>query len=72
MTLGVGTTSANSYPVTLEQLSGIRVVNAGVSGEVSDGGLKRLSGELKQSSADLLILIHGGNDILRNINPDKI
>lgn len=66
LTAGVGTSTEHSYPSVLAELSGLTVVNAGVSGETSDKGLKRLPGELDRILPDLLILIEGGNDILRN------
>ncbi|WP_243633764.1 arylesterase [Motiliproteus coralliicola] len=66
LTVGVGTHSANSYPKVLEQLSGVSVINAGVSGETTDRGLARLPQLLDQNHPELLILIEGGNDILRN------
>ena len=66
LTVGVGTTKSNSYPSVLAELSGLRVINSGISGETSDRGRKRLVVELDRVSPDLLILIEGGNDILRN------
>lgn len=66
LTFGVGTEPANSYPAILAELSGLDVVNAGISGETTDSGLKRLPLELDRTSPDLLILIEGGNDILQN------
>ncbi len=66
LTLGIGTTAANSYPAVLTQLSGRRVVNAGVSGEVTSEGLARLSRVLERTDPALMILLEGGNDILRN------
>lgn len=68
LTAGVGTAPAKSYPSVLAQLSNRRVVNAGVSGETTSQGLGRLSTVLNDNAADLLILIEGGNDILRNQN----
>ena len=68
LTAGVGTDKQFSYPSVLERLSGIRVVNAGISGETTAEGLRRFSSVLNQHSPDLLILIEGGNDILRNNN----
>jgi len=41
------------------------VINAGVSGETSADGLKRLPALLKEKSVKLIILCFGGNDIIR-------
>lgn len=71
LTDGVGVSRPDSYPAVLERLSGRRVVNAGISGEVTTDGLPRLEELLYQSSPDLLILLEGGNDILRNHNLAK-
>lgn len=66
LTVGVGADNANSYPAVLAALSGLTVINSGVSGETTDNGLKRLREVLDNTSPDLLILLEGGNDILRN------
>ncbi len=68
LTSGVGTSKDKSYPAVLQELSGLRVVNAGVSGETTAQGLQRLNGVLDQSTPDIVILIEGGNDILKNLN----
>jgi lysophospholipase L1-like esterase len=68
LTTGVGTTKSKSYPSVLADLTGLQVVNAGVSGETTAQGLKRLSNVLNQSNPNLVILIEGGNDILRGLN----
>jgi len=68
LTEGVGTTKQHSYPSVLAQLSGRKVVNAGISGEVTEEGLARLADVIAETNPDLMILLQGGNDILRNHN----
>jgi lysophospholipase L1-like esterase len=69
LTRGEGAAEDESYPSVLERMTSRKVVNAGVSGEVSEDGLKRLPGELDQHRPALLILCHGGNDFLRRLDP---
>ena len=68
LTHGTGAREGESYPAVLGKLSGRKVINAGVPGEVSADGLQRLPALLDQHQPDLLILCHGGNDILRKKN----
>ncbi|MDA7746033.1 arylesterase [Psychromonas sp.] len=65
LTFGYGAKPDESYPAQLSQLLNIEVINAGVSGEKSDAGLKRLESALDEYQPQLLILCHGGNDILK-------
>ena len=65
LTFGTGAGRNESYPKVLERLTGRTVVNAGVPGEVTAKGLTRLPGLLGKHQPDLVVLIHGGNDMLR-------
>ncbi|MFK7962427.1 MAG: arylesterase [Burkholderiaceae bacterium] len=69
LTEGKGVALGDSYPAVLERISGIRVVNAGISGEITAEGLARLPQVLDDVRPQLMLLLHGGNDILRNLSP---
>ncbi len=72
LTQGVGVKTENSYPKILSELSGRKVINSGVSGETTDIGLTRLPTELEKYNPGLLLLLEGGNDILRNRDHSQI
>ena len=65
LTYGSGVSPDQAYPAVLSRLSGHEVVNAGVPGEVTEAGLQRLPGLLDEVQPELMILCHGGNDMLR-------
>lgn len=71
---GLGVPSDAAFPSRLQQkvdsLSwNVRIQNAGVSGETTAGGLRRI-GWLLSSEVDVLVLELGGNDGLRGVDPN--
>jgi len=68
LTFGTGVNREESYPAVLQALTGRKVINAGVPGELTADGMKRLPSLLNEHTPNLLILIHGGNDMLRKKN----
>lgn len=71
LTYGTGTTPQNAYPAVLARLSGHRVINAGIPGEISAKGLQRLPALLSAHQPELIVICHGANDILRKLDLNK-
>ncbi len=77
LTAGFGLAEKESYPYLLqEKLKAdgfdFEVVNAGVSGDTTLGGLERADWVLEQENAKILILELGANDLLRGVPVDKM
>jgi lysophospholipase L1-like esterase len=72
LTHGNGANKDESYPAILQSLSGRSVINAGISGEESGPGLNRLPAALEKHEPSLLILCHGGNDLLNKRDKNQM
>lgn len=77
LTAGFGLAEKESYPYLLQQklrAEGFdhEVINAGVSGDTSLGGLERADWVLEQENAQILILELGANDLLRGMPVAKM
>jgi acyl-CoA thioesterase-1 len=73
LTAGYGVDPDEAYPALIQRkidAAGLpwKVVNAGLSGDTTAGGLRRLDWILRQP-VDLLVIELGGNDGLRGIAP---
>lgn len=77
LTAGFGLTEKESYPYLLQQKLNAdgynyEVINAGVSGDTSQGGLERIDWSLEQGNVEILILELGANDLLRGLSPAQM
>lgn len=71
---GLDNPSAQAYPALIQDkidAAGLdwRAVNAGLSGDTTAGGLRRINWLLRQK-IDILVLALGGNDGLRGVAPN--
>jgi len=76
LTAGYGLDASQAYPSLVQQRlreAGITadVVNAGVSGDTSAGGLRRLDWAL-DGDVEVLVVALGGNDALRGLSTDEL
>jgi len=74
LTAGYGLQKSQAFPALIQQKIdslgwNIEVVNAGLSGETSSGGMRRINWLLKRK-VDVLVLELGANDALRGISLD--
>jgi len=72
LTHGVGAAADQSYPAVLAERLDREVVRSGEPGERSDAARKRLPRVLDRVEPDLVVLCHGGNDILDGRDPAAI
>jgi acyl-CoA thioesterase I len=72
ITAGNGAPPAQNYPSLLAEKLQRTVINAGVPGEISANGLKRLPALLDKHQPALLLLCHGGNDMIRKLGKNEL
>ena len=77
LTAGFGLLENESYPYLLQQKLkadgyDYEVLNAGVSGDTTAGGLERIDWSLGQKNVQILILELGANDLLRGMPPAQM
>ncbi|MFL6195180.1 MAG: arylesterase [Thermoanaerobaculia bacterium] len=70
ITAGVGSGPGEAYPELLAARLGTEVINAGVSGDTAEQGLARVDDVLAQEPWMVIVEL-GGNDILRQVPPER-
>ena len=77
LTAGLGLDLKDNFPSRLQQRLDekgyeFEVVNAGVSGDTSAGGRRRLEWAMADGNPRILVVALGGNDGLRGLPPDQL
>ena len=67
ITFGYGANPGEDYPSLLAKMIDIPVINAGIDGDTSTEGLKRVKSDVLDRDPLLVIIAFGGNDFLRRI-----
>jgi acyl-CoA thioesterase I len=65
LSYGTGANAGEDYPTQLAKATGWNIINEGIPGDTSAGGLQRLPNLLEEHQPKLLIVELGGNDLLR-------
>lgn len=70
LTRGYGATRGMDYPARLEEMTGIEIINSGVSGNTTAGGLARLEKDVLAFEPDVVLITLGGNDLKNRVSVD--
>lgn len=71
ITYGYGAEENGDYPSALAALSRVTVVNAGVSGDTTIGGVDRMDEDVLSYEPELVIVEFGANDFLNQVPREK-
>ena len=67
LSYGTGANQGEDYPSLLAKTTGWQIINEGVPGDTTAGGLERLPALLEQDNPKLLIVELGGNDFIHQL-----
>ncbi len=67
LTAGYGAAAGEDYPSRLAAMIGAPVINAGVSGDTTEGALARLDADVLARDPRIVIVGLGGNDYLQSV-----
>jgi acyl-CoA thioesterase-1 len=71
ISFGYGVNQGEDYPSALAKLVGCPVINAGVDGDTSTDGLKRIDSEVLDKEPFLVVVEFGGNDFLKKLPKEE-
>lgn len=72
LTQGIGATHGRDYPSVLAKAIGLPIINAGVSGDTTEDGLRRLERDVLTHNPGLVIVAFGANDFASRASTDEI
>lgn len=70
ITAGSGAGRGEDYPSQLSRMADVEILNRGVPGDTTAGGLARLERDVLGSDPRIVIVCLGGNDMLQRMEPD--
>lgn len=70
LTRGVGAGKGNDYPSRLAEMTGLEIINSGVSGDTTAAGLARLEEDVLDYEPDVVLITLGGNDLKNRVHVD--
>lgn len=71
LTRGVGAGKGNDYPSRLAEMTGLEVINSGVSGDTTAAGLARVEDDVLAYEPDVVLITLGGNDLKKRVGVDN-
>lgn len=71
LTIGYGAQSDDAYPAVLSKRLGVPIINAGITGDTSEGALQRLERDVLGRDPRIVLICLGGNDVFRKIPAEQ-
>lgn len=72
LTYGTGAEKSESWPSLVAERCGCSIVNLGVPGETTAEAVRRIDGVLAAHDARMVIVLLGGNDMLRRLPQEQL
>ncbi len=71
LTYGIGASKGMDYPSRLAKITGIEVINSGVSGDTTASALARLAEDVLAYEPDVVLITLGGNDLKNRVGEEN-